>query len=116
MVKKTIIRKNKRVLPKRVKNDVLSYIELIKKDKIPIEKVIVFGSYAKGKPHKWSDIDICIISPNFKKPFSVLHYLLKKSYQIKSIIEPHPYHPKDFINEDPLVWEIKKTGIEVMAK
>lgn len=113
MVKKTSIKNIRKVLPKRIKKDVLDYVELIKNDKIPVEKVIVFGSYVKGKPHKGSDIDICLISPNFKDSFSALHYLLKKSYQIKSIIEPHPYHPKDFIDEDPLVWEIKKTGIEV---
>ena len=65
------------------------------------------------KAHKWSDIDVCIISPEFKDYFKALHYLLKKSYQIKAIIEPHPYHPKDFVNEDPLVWEIKKTGVEI---
>lgn len=115
MVKKTTIKKIKITLPKEVKKDISDYIKLIKKDKISIEKVIVFGSYAKGKSSKWSDIDVCIISPKFKEPFSALHYLLKKSYKIKSIIEPHPYHPKDFVDENPLVWEIKKTGVKVMG-
>ncbi len=104
----------KTTLSKKIKKEVLDYIELIKKDRIPIEEVIVFGSQAKRKAHKWSDIDVCIISPKFKKPFEALHYLLKKSYQVKALIEPHPYHPKDFVNEDPLVWEIKKTGIKVL--
>ncbi len=113
MAKKTTVKKIKRSLPKEVERDVLDYVELIKKDKIPVKKVIVFGSYAKGNARKDSDIDICIISPKFKEPFSALHYLLKRSYRIKSIIEPHPYHPKDFVDEDPLVWEIKKTGIEI---
>ncbi len=75
--------------------------------------MIVFGSQVKRKSRKGSDIDVCIISKEFKKPFEALHYLLKKSYQIKAIIEPHPYHPKNFVNEDPLVWEIKKTGITI---
>lgn len=104
MVKKT-------TLSPKIKKEILSYIELIKKDKIPIKKVIVFGSQAKKKTRRGSDIDVCVISSKFKKPFEALHYLLKKSYQMKAIIEPHPYHPKDFVNEDPLVWEIKKTGI-----
>lgn len=45
-----------------------------------------------------------------------MRYLLLKSYNIDAIIEPHPYHPRDFVNEDPLVWEIKKTGIEISFK
>ena len=101
-------------LTKKTKQEVLDYIKLIKKDKIPVEKAFVFGSQAKGKTHLWSDIDVCIISSKFKDYFQSLHYLLIKSYQIKSIIEPHPYHPKNFVNEDPLVWEIKKTGIRII--
>ena len=104
----------KKVLPKKIKKVVLEYIELIKKDKIPIERVIVFGSQVKRKAHKWSDINVCIVSPKFEKPFEALHYLLKKSYQVKAFIESHPYHPKDFVNEDPLVWEIKKKGIKIL--
>lgn len=98
-------------LPKKIEKDVKEYIDVLKKDKLPIKKVIVFGSQAKKTPHRWSDIDVCIISPKFKDNFKALHYLLIKSYQVKALIEPHPFHPKDFVNEDPVVWEIKKTGI-----
>jgi hypothetical protein len=28
-------------------------------------------------------------------------------------IEPVGFHPKDFIDEDPLAWEIKTSGIEI---
>ena len=101
-------------LPKKVKREVLDYIEILKKDKLPIKEVIVFGSRVKGQAHKWSDIDVCVISSKFKDSFDALHYLLRKSYQIEAIIEPHPYHPKDFVDEDPLVWEIKKTGVRVL--
>jgi uncharacterized protein len=33
---------------------------------IRVEAVILFGSYAHGTPHKWSDIDLAVISPNFE--------------------------------------------------
>lgn len=103
----------KATLPKKVKKDVKDYIDILKKDKLPIDKVIVFGSQAKRTSRWGSDIDVCIISPKFKDNFRALHYLLIKSYEVKALIEPHPYHPKDFIDEDPLVWEIKKTGITI---
>ena len=32
---------------------------------IPVDKVILFGSFAKGTNHKWSDIDIAIIVKKF---------------------------------------------------
>lgn len=101
------------ILPKKVREDVKDYIEVLEKDRLPIDKVIVFGSQAKKTSRRESDIDVCVISPKFKDKFKALHYLLMKSYELKALIEPHPYHPKDFVNEDPLVWEIKKTGITV---
>jgi len=100
-------------LPKKVKKSVKEYINILKYDGLPIKKVIVFGSQAKRTNRKNSDIDVCIFSPKFNDSFKALHYLLMKSYEVEALIEPHPYHPKEFINEDPLVWEIKKTGITV---
>jgi len=37
----------------------------ISKD-IPIKKMILFGSRASGKPHRWSDFDLIIVSNKFK--------------------------------------------------
>ena len=100
-------------LSKKIRKTVEDYVAILKKDNFPIKKVIVFGSQAKNKARQDSDIDVCVISPKFKDSFKALHYLLMKSYEVDALIEPHPYHPKDFVNEDPLVWEIKKTGIVV---
>ncbi len=42
------------------------FIKGVKK-KIKVEKVILFGSYAWGKPHRYSDIDLAVISKDFGK-------------------------------------------------
>ena len=34
---------------------------------IPIKKMILFGSYATGKTHRWSDIDLIVVSNKFRK-------------------------------------------------
>jgi uncharacterized protein len=34
---------------------------------IPIEKLIFFGSRVKGKPHKYSDVDLVVVSRIFKE-------------------------------------------------
>ncbi len=33
---------------------------------IPVEAIILYGSYVNGSPNEWSDIDIAIISPDFE--------------------------------------------------
>lgn len=120
MVKKTVIKNSNSKLPefnkiltKKTQKAVMEYLNILKKDKLPIREAIVFGSQAKRTARKDSDIDLCIISPKFKDPFKAMHYLMMKSHQVSAYIEPHPYNPKQFVNESPVVWEIKKTGIRV---
>ncbi|MBU1663313.1 nucleotidyltransferase domain-containing protein [Patescibacteria group bacterium] len=105
----------KKRIPEKVKKEINQYISILKQDKLPIKKVILFGSYAKGKQNKWSDIDLCIISSKFQNPHKTFEYLwLKREIvNMKYTIEPVGFHPKNFVNESPLVWEIKKTGIRV---
>lgn len=105
----------KKTLPKKIKRAIQEYLEILKKDGLPIRKVFVFGSWAKGKAHKWSDIDLCIISPKFKNFDQALDYLWsKRIIKEDTHIQPVGYPPKDFVDESPLVWEIKKTGIEII--
>ena len=57
-------------IPEKVKKEVEEYIEALRAEDLPIQAVYLFGSYAKGTAHQWSDIDLCIISPKFKRPLS----------------------------------------------
>jgi predicted nucleotidyltransferase len=101
----------KATLSKKIKKSVEEYIRLLKKDKLPIKKVIVFGSQAKKTTYKWSDIDVCIISPKFKDSFEALHYLLMKSYQVKALIEPHPIILKILLMKTLLFGKLKELGL-----
>lgn len=44
---------------------ITDFIERLKKG-IKVEAVILYGSYAHGTPHEWSDIDLAVISPDFE--------------------------------------------------
>ena len=90
----------------------VTFAEHIQKDGLPIEKLIIFGSYAKGTAHEHSDIDLCIISPKFgKDAIRKLQYLLKQSRYIDNDIEPFPLSIKEYKNGiSPLIAEIKKFG------
>jgi len=101
----------------RVLDHVRDYIGELRKDRLPIDRVIVFGSHAKGKARRWSDIDVCIISPRFRDRSDAIDYLWKRRREedVERGIEPVGFHPKDFIDEDPLAWEIQTTGIEIIS-
>ncbi|MBL7159588.1 nucleotidyltransferase domain-containing protein [Candidatus Microgenomates bacterium] len=105
MVKKTILNDKPEVLIKK-------YKQLLEKEGTPVEKIILFGSYAKGNAKPWSDIDICVISKKFgRSNYDETVFLKKLTSEIDSMLEPHPYHPDDLKNPfDPLASEIKKTG------
>lgn len=103
---------------KKVKLYISEYIDVLQQDGLPINRVFIFGSHAKKHPGKWSDIDVCVISPRFGKKVDPYEYLWTKRRREDVLrgIEPVGFHPRDFIDEDPLAWEIKTTGIEIWPK
>lgn len=106
----------KKRVPKEIIRIVRGYSRrLAEQDKLPIEKVIIFGSYARGTPRKWSDIDVCIVSPKFKNAFKALQFLWTRRNKQEAIIglEPVGFSGKDFEEGSSLIQEIKKTGIAI---
>lgn len=82
---------------------------------LPVEKVILFGSQAIGKAGRWSDIDVCVISPDFgRDEVKEMVRLRNIALPVDIRIEPHPYSIKDFmVEEDPFAYQIRKTGIVI---
>lgn len=98
-----------------VKKIVLNYKKALKEAGVKIDKVILFGSQVKGNIRKDSDIDICVVSPQFGRNDMTESVKLKViSVPIDVRIEPHPYSVKDFqVEEDPFAYEIRKTGVVI---
>ncbi len=91
------------------------FLERLKSEGINVEGLYLYGSYAKGTAHKWSDIDIAVVSSDFKgSRFDEGVKLRNIASSIDVDIEPVPFRPDTFIDEDPLVWEIKKEGIRIV--
>lgn len=79
---------------------------------IHAEAVYIFGSYAKGAENRWSDIDVAVVSSEFTTDrFDERFRLMKLASEVDSRIEPVPFRPDTFVDEDPIVWEIKKEGM-----
>jgi uncharacterized protein len=93
------------------------FLEKLKEIGVSVETAYLFGSYAKGRETKWSDIDVAIISSDISNDrFGERVRLTKISSNIDSRIEPVPFRPDTFVDEDPLVWEIKKGGIRIVTE
>jgi len=93
-------------------NVVKKYAELVK-NSYDYQKVILFGSYAKGNARKDSDIDIAIIFSDYDNRLERQFELLKLTRKIDTRIEPHPFREKEFDYSNPLVNEIVSHGMEV---
>ena len=90
------------------------FIALLQKER-RVLKVVLYGSHAKGIAGTWSDIDLAVVSPDFSEDlFEERIRLMKLALVIDERIEPTPFRPEDFNENDPLVNEISESGVEIV--
>ena len=53
-------------------------------EKFDPERIILFGSYAYGKPHPYSDVDLLVVIDTKERP-------LAKQLEISRALSPHPF-------------------------
>lgn len=101
---------------KSVLEQVQNYVSHLREQGLSIQSVYIFGSHVGGKTHKWSDIDVCIISKDFSRRNDALTYLWRALRQrdVKAGIEPIGFHPDDFVEEIPVVNEILRHGVQII--
>jgi predicted nucleotidyltransferase len=83
---------------------------------LPVKKVILYGSYAKGTATESSDVDICFFVENLKNNnrLEIMRQLLKISSEYLEVdIEPRVFHISVLEEDNPFVKEIVRTGIEI---
>lgn len=73
------------------------YINAVKK-KIPVDGVLLFGSFAWGQPTKHSDVDLVVISPNFSRIRDRLQWLsrMRDTTTHQIAMDIIGYTPKEF--------------------
>lgn len=101
-------------VPESIQRVVDDYIAKLSKQ-IPLQKVILFGSYAKGTNNKYSDIDLAVFSDYFKNMSRVdgIQFLLLNATDFDVDFEPQPFTMDEYIEPEGLVQEILRTGIEI---
>ena len=102
------------------KNEVITLIqEFLKrllKEGIPVEKAILYGSYARGEENDESDIDVMVVSEIFDRNDD---RMVGKTWRIGSSvdarIEPYTVGRNRFLNDrfSPLIQIVKNEGLEI---
>jgi len=83
-----------------------------------VDKVVLFGSYAKGTATDQSDIDVCFFLNSFdgKRRVDIIKEMLGLMRKFKGIyFEPIVFPTAEIQNDNPFVKEILRTGVEIVA-
>ncbi len=99
-----------------VKNSASRFREYISKH-LPVKKVLLYGSYAKGHPRQDSDIDIAVFVdlPDHKKRLELAVQLFHYAGNIDVDIEPKCFFWDEYLHceQGSILSEIIRTAIEV---
>jgi predicted nucleotidyltransferase len=81
---------------------VRNYVDVLRRDHgLDVKRVVVFGSYAKGKADEWSDIDLVVVAPKFDDAFSRddVSLLWRVAAHTDSRIEPIPCGVRQWVED-----------------
>ena len=102
---------------KQIKDQAADYVAYLQKEhQLPVASAYLFGSYIRGTSHKWSDIDLCVISPLFQKEDALLYLWRRlRKEDVQNLIEPVGFTQEEFDAKipSPLVAEIRAYGEEL---
>ncbi len=100
---------------KKIVSEIRNLIKILQRNGIDISAAYIFGSYAKGRAIKWSDIDVALVSDDFSGiRFYDIEKLISTLKKYNNFIEFHPFKKEDFNPEkDLFVKEIVSTGYKI---
>jgi predicted nucleotidyltransferase len=91
------------------------------KSVLPVDKAILFGSYAKGYATELSDVDICFFMPDYKgkEPYEIIAELLRLGRAFGGKYREVPFEPLvfetvDLQDDTPFIREVLATGVELL--
>ncbi|MDR1899485.1 MAG: nucleotidyltransferase domain-containing protein [Treponema sp.] len=84
---------------------------------LPVDKAVLFGSYAKGYATDLSDVDICFFLKDYngKGRVEIITELLGLGGKYRDVaFEPIVFKTAEIQNDNPFVREILATGVELL--
>jgi len=103
---------------REIKEIIARYIGELGKLGIEVSQVILYGSYAHGKPGEYSDIDVAVISPTFTKLdiFERQEILSRAHHKFHVALEPIGLTPKQLEEKQGLAHVIAESGITIFRQ
>ena len=101
-----------------IKKIILRYKSELDKLGIDVSQIILYGSYAKGRPLEYSDIDVAVVSPAFAKLdiFERQEILSRAHHKFNVPLEPLGLTPKQLEEKQGIVREIVDNGVTIFKK
>ncbi len=89
---------------------VQTYLHAVAQKGIPVSYGVLYGSYARGQAHQWSDIDLLVVSPLYDKhrTHKDISNLWRIAARTDSRIEPIAVGEKQFENGDTMIIDIAR--------
>jgi predicted nucleotidyltransferase len=103
------------------KNSVLKIIaqfkDAMENQKIAVQRIILFGSWAYGTPHEWSDIDLIVISESFKEMsyWERIKVVARAVYKVFEPIEATALTPDEWESGEYTIVDYARQGETVFA-
>ena len=93
---------------------VKQYLRAIHDSGIPVRYGVVFGSHATGRAHRWSDIDLLVVSPSFdgQRKRQDIDRLWHMTVTTDNRIEPIAVGERQWLEDDssPLIEIARREG------
>ena len=92
------------------------FVNALKQEGVAVDRVILYGSYARGHARPDSDIDVAVISEHFGKDrVEEAMFLFRVAGKIDPRLEPVPFSTKMYEKDTwiPLIYEIREKGEEL---
>ncbi len=97
----------------QVHEELLTFVRTLKRE-LPVSKVYLHGSFATGKIHEGSDIDLVIVGNFSERLFDRIDRVLRLT---RLPIEPLVYTPQEFeemvANKNPFILHVLRDGKEL---
>ena len=98
---------------KDIEAEINGYLKALTSLGYPFQKAVLFGSYVKGNPHKYSDIDLAVWSNSFTDAYFTIMEKVAPLRRTFKNIELHPFILEDNAENNPFIQEIENTGVMI---
>jgi len=103
---------------REIRKIIARYVTSLEMLGIEVSRIILYGSYAKGRAKEYSDIDIAVVSPAFEKMniFERQEILSKAHHNFGEPIEPIGLTPDQLNERHGFAKEVIDHGFVIYTK